>query len=102
MNVSEPIIVTVVKDLEALIPRFLANRQKDVATVTAALQAADFDAIRLVGHSIKGVGGSYGFDAITVFGAEFESAALHSDKAMVRDTLMRYQDYLGRVKIQIK
>jgi HPt (histidine-containing phosphotransfer) domain-containing protein len=100
--VSEPIIVTVAKDLEALIPRFLANRQKDIATATAALQSSDFDAIRLLGHSIKGVGGSYGFDAISHFGVEFESAALHCDKVKVRDTLLRYQDYLGRVKIHIK
>ncbi|MGB8856301.1 MAG: Hpt domain-containing protein [Burkholderiales bacterium] len=99
---AEPIIVNVTKDLEALIPRFLANRQKDIATVTHALETRDFDAIRIVGHSIKGVGGSYGFDAITRFGTELEDAALNSDLPRLRDTLSRYQDYLGRVKINIK
>jgi HPt (histidine-containing phosphotransfer) domain-containing protein len=100
--VADPIIVNVTKDLEALIPRFLANRQKDIATITHALETKDFDAIRIVGHSIKGVGGSYGFDAITIFGTELEVAAVHSDVPKVRDTLSRYQDYLGRVKINIK
>lgn len=99
---ADPVIVNVTKDLEALIPRFLANRQKDIATVTHALEVKDFDAIRIVGHSIKGVGGSYGFDAITIFGIELEDAAVHSDAIKVRDTLSRYQDYLGRVKVNIK
>ncbi|MGB8338977.1 MAG: Hpt domain-containing protein [Burkholderiales bacterium] len=99
---ADPIIVSVTKDLEALIPRFLANRQKDIATVTAALETRDFDSIRIVGHSIKGVGSSYGFDAVTQFGIELEDAAAHRDVIKVRDTLKRYQDYLGRVKISIK
>jgi HPt (histidine-containing phosphotransfer) domain-containing protein len=100
--VADPIIVNVSKDLEALIPRFLANRQKDIATVANALVSGDMDAIRIVGHSIKGVGGSYGFDAVTKFGIELEDAAVHSDLVKLRDTLSRYQDYLGRVKINIK
>ncbi len=99
---SDPIIVNVAKDLEALIPRFLANRQKDIVTITHALETGDYDAIRIVGHSIKGVGGSYGFDAITRFGNELEDAAVHSDNLKLRDTLLRYQDYLGRIKVNIK
>ncbi len=99
---ADPIIVNVSKDLEALIPRFLANRQKDIATVNNAIESGDMEAIRIVGHSIKGVGGSYGFDAVTNFGIELEDAAVHSDVLRLRDTLSRYQDYLGRIKINIK
>ena len=58
---SEPIIVTVAKDLEDLVPTFMKNRAKELDTLRTALAGGDFEQLRQIGHRMKGVGNSYGF-----------------------------------------
>jgi HPt (histidine-containing phosphotransfer) domain-containing protein len=59
---DDALTVKVSKDIEDLIPAFLANRKKEVETLRAALAAGDFEQLRQVGHRMRGVGHSYGFD----------------------------------------
>ena len=56
--------VIVAKDLEDLIPVFMSNRHKELDSLRVALAAADFEQLRQLGHRMKGVGNSYGFNAI--------------------------------------
>lgn len=42
---SESIQVTVSRELEPLMPRFLANRKLEIARLHASLATADFDAV---------------------------------------------------------
>ncbi len=65
---TQKVIVEVDADLADLVPNFLANRQKDLQQIAAALERADNDALRIIGHNMKGVGGGYGFSDITEFG----------------------------------
>ena len=88
-------IVKIDKDLEDLIPGYLENRWKDVASIRAALKNNDLDAIRVLGHSMKGSGGGYGFDRITEIGSLIEKAAKKSDMEGItvhNDELSRYLD----------
>jgi HPt (histidine-containing phosphotransfer) domain-containing protein len=96
---SERITVMVESDLEDLVPGFLENRRKDVTRIEALLVGRDFDALRKIGHSLKGVGGGYGFDPITDLGATIEKAALQGDDATIRDACRRLADYLDRVDV---
>ncbi|MEQ8662945.1 MAG: Hpt domain-containing protein [Gammaproteobacteria bacterium] len=96
---SERIKVLVEVELEDLVPGFLENRRKDVVRLTALLAAADHDAIRKIGHSLKGVGGGYGFDPITDLGAVIEKAALEGDDTTIRDACGQLADYLDRVDV---
>ena len=41
-------------EIADLIPKFLDNRQKDIAAIESALQQSDFETIRMLGHSMKG------------------------------------------------
>ena len=68
--------VIVDRDLEDLIPGYLSNRERDVAKVAEALAAGDFETLRVIGHSMKGSGGGYGFDALSDLGSQIEQAAL--------------------------
>ncbi|MGR9089474.1 MAG: Hpt domain-containing protein [Gammaproteobacteria bacterium] len=95
---SEKIIIKIDPDLEELIPGFLANRAKDVTSIRALLDADDFDAIRILGHSMKGAGGGYGFDRITELGDTIETAALAGDAATVAQGNDALDDYLSRVE----
>ncbi len=93
------IIVKVDPDLADLIPGFLGNRRKDIAEMRQALYRADFETIRVLGHSMKGAGGGYGFDAITDIGAVLEHAAKAKDPEEVRKTLCELASYLDRVEV---
>ena len=95
---SEKIIVNTDPDLEDLIPGFLANRAKDVASIRALLEAGDFGGIRILGHSMKGAGGGYGFDRITELGDTIETAAVAGDAATIAEANDALDDYLSRVE----
>jgi HPt (histidine-containing phosphotransfer) domain-containing protein len=96
---DDKIQVTIDADLEELIPGFLENRNADLTTLQACLDNADYDSIKSTGHSLKGVGGGYGFDRISEIGAELEQAGLNKDTDQIVTLLASYKDYLARIEI---
>ena len=97
---DEKIIVQIDPDLEDLIPGFLKNRVEDIAKLQSALNENDFVNISSIGHSIKGVGGGYGFDLMSELGANIETAGKDNDVAAIRENIDRLDDYLKRVDIE--
>ena len=96
---SQAIVVTVAKDLEDLVPTFMKNRGKELETLRTALTAGDFKQIRQLGHRMKGVGISYGFDKVSHLGKQIEDGARISDREGLGNCLAEYTDYLARVQI---
>src|SRR5262249_11679875 len=80
----QPIMVEVDPIIARRIPHLLANRRGDVRLVLEAIDHRSFDAIRRVGHNLKGSGASYGFPAISEIGRVLEEAALAQDTEMIR------------------
>src|SRR5438132_5653185 len=72
---AEKTIIRVDPDIAELIPGFLENRRKDIAAMLDAVQRGDFETVRALGHSMKGAGGGYGFDAIAEVGGALEHAS---------------------------
>ena len=93
------IAVTIDPDLADLVPGFLANRRRDVAKLTALLAIGNFPDIRMIGHSMKGAGGGYGFDQITEIGDALERAALAADDKTIQAGIEQLADYLARVDV---
>ena len=93
------ILVRVDPDLADLIPGFLDNRRKDISAMQEALTHSDFDTVRLLGHSMKGAGGGYGFDTITEIGAALEEAAKDNNPGKVLRGLSDLAAYLDRVEV---
>ena len=91
--------VSVAKDLEDLIPVFMKNRHKELDTLRVALASADFEQLRQVGHRMKGVGNSYGFERISIFGKQVEDGARSGDRAGIEATITEYRDYLASVQV---
>lgn len=91
--------VKVSKDLEDLIPTYLANRKKELETLRQALAGADFEQIRQIGHRMRGVGVSYGFDDVTSLGKLIEEGAKSGDKAALENHVAAYGEYLANVRI---
>jgi HPt (histidine-containing phosphotransfer) domain-containing protein len=97
---DQSITVKVAKDLEDLIPTFFANRAKELETLRTALGGGDFEQLRQLGHRMKGVGNSYGFEKVSVLGKQIEDAAKAGDGGAIEARLAEYADYLGRVKVE--
>ncbi|MCC6140801.1 MAG: Hpt domain-containing protein [Nitrospira sp.] len=92
-------IVHIESDFEALLPKFMANRKKEVAAMREALAQRDFETIRKIAHGMKGAGGSYGFDLITTMGATMEQAAKSGAADPIRTELDALATYLERVQV---
>ncbi len=98
-NRAEKTIIRVDPDIAELIPGFLENRRKDIVAMLDAVQRGDFETVRLLGHSMKGAGGGYGFDAITEIGAALEQAAKQRNAAEIRNRVHELSRYLDRVEV---
>ena len=96
---SEPITVVVAKDLEDLVPTFMKNRAKELETLRSALAGGDMEQLRQLGHRMKGVGNSYGFEKVSVLGRQIEDDAKSGDRSGLDAHIADYADYLGRVQI---
>jgi len=93
------ILVRVDPDLADLIPGFLDNRRKDITAMQEALVQSDYETIRVLGHSMKGAGGGYGFETITEIGAALEKAAKGKSSETIRRWIGELSVYLDRVEI---
>ena len=93
------IIVRVDRDLEDLIPGYLENRHKDIKSILVALGREDYDSIRVIGHSMKGSGGGYGFDDITTLGKSIEEAAKNKKYEEIKRHAYELSIYLENIDI---
>ena len=96
---KDPIIARCSKDLEPIIPRYLARRREEIASLRAGLDASDYRALRIIGHGLKGSGSSYGFSALSELGARIERAALAADAAALEPLLAEHADYVERLQV---
>jgi Hpt domain len=96
------LIVQVDPDLSDLIPGFLEHKRGDTRAILSAAYAEhiDFEALRGIGHKLKGEGGSYGFDAISLYGTEIERAARNHDVETIRRYANELAVYLESVQIK--
>lgn len=97
---NEKIIVRVDPDLEELIPGFLQRRHEDIVAIADALKKDDYETVRILGHSMKGSGGGYGFDAISNIGRIIEQAAKDKNLAEIQKQAHELSTYLGRIEIR--
>lgn len=95
----EKIIVQCDPDLEDLIPGYISNRNRDIVAIGECLELGDFDKIRTLGHSMKGSGGGYGFNHISVLGSQIENAALAKDIKKIEHAIKGLEDYINRVEV---
>src|SRR5438128_2285834 len=79
--------------------RDIAARRYDIAETRVALASADFEQLRQLGHRMKGVGNSYGFNHVSTLGKYIEDGARSGDRAGLQARIAEYAEYLSKVKI---
>ena len=99
INEKGKITVRVDADLADIIPTFLENRHGDVGSILEALDRGDYETIRILGHSLKGAGGGYGFQEITQIGQSLERAAIEENPAEIRSLVAELSSYLERTEV---
>jgi hypothetical protein len=83
--------------LLALVPAFLEARKRDVQTLFLALERRDHATASVIAHTLKGIGGTYGFRRISECGARLERALRASDDAAVRVQVGELDAYVTRL-----
>jgi len=99
---TEQVTVIVDRELEDLIPGFMARRREDVIALRNSLASGDMEKIRIFGHSMKGTGGGYGFDEISTIGNEIEQAAIAGKNDKISELTDRLEAYLENVVIKFE
>ena len=92
-------IVHISDDLEPLIPKYLDNRRKEIEKAFVLLLDEDVEQLRVIGHTLKGSGGAYGFTAISALGERIENAAKQGDKKAIDMALKELGRYIETVQI---
>jgi HPt (histidine-containing phosphotransfer) domain-containing protein len=96
---SRSTVVEIRKVMEPLIPEFIEHRHHDVARLVEAIDRTDHESVRAIGHNLKGLGATYGFQVITNLGSALEQNARREDTQGIKDTVTMLSDYLDRVDV---
>jgi CheY-like chemotaxis protein len=75
---------------------FLQHRRQDTVALLDALSRGDFGSVERLGHSMKGSGASFGFQAISDLGAALEKAAWAVDERAARLRVAELAEYLDQ------
>jgi HPt (histidine-containing phosphotransfer) domain-containing protein len=92
-------VVVLARELEELIPEFMANRRKDLKAMRVLLGNDDFEGLRLLGDRIKGVSGSYGLTRMAAIAKTIEDSAKAGKRAALHVLVEQYEAYLEKVQI---
>jgi PAS domain S-box-containing protein len=99
---AEKIAITLDKELEELIPGFLENRRQDLITIKVAIDAGDYDTIKNLGHTVKGIGGGYGFPYLTEWGKLVEQAAMEQNASGIGNLAQALTHYLDHLDLDFE
>ncbi len=95
-------IARVDPDLSDLIPTFLERKRRDARAILSGVtvEPIDFETVSRIAHNLKGEGGSYGLDVVSLYGAAIEAAARQHDVEAIRGYANELSAYLDSVEIK--
>jgi HPt (histidine-containing phosphotransfer) domain-containing protein len=96
---GERIPVEIDQELMPVVPEYLEHRRRDCAEIKRLLASGGLARIQVMGHRMKGSGGSFGFDEISAIGEALEFAAQVSDADGIRTAVGRLEGYLARISV---
>jgi HPt (histidine-containing phosphotransfer) domain-containing protein len=96
---GERILVEIDQVLKPVVPEYLEYRRLDCAEIEHLLATGGMEYIQIMGHRMKGSGGSFGFDEISVIGEALEFAAQVPDVEGIKSAVGRLEKYLARVSV---
>jgi PAS domain S-box-containing protein len=95
------IIVEVDPEISELIPDFLQHKRDDLSLLIGALERGDFDALRSIGHRMKGEGAGFGFQMMSEIGMALEEAGKNRNLKLAQDQVWALSRYLDHVEVTV-
>jgi len=99
MPEQTPIPIRLDSELQAIVPKYLANREKDCASLREQAASGAFADAKRLGHNMKGTGGGYGFEEVSRLGDLIELASVAGDTSRILALADELADYLSRVAV---
>lgn len=96
---SAPLRVEADADFAPLLRAFLGDARRDASAMSEAAWRDDAEAVRILGHRLKGAGGGYGLPGLTELGAAIERHARNGDLPAVREAVERLEAFLTAVVV---
>ncbi len=99
-NPNDPISSDLVKDdasFADIVVQFVDGLTNRLGTMEGALESADFEALRVAAHQLKGSGGGYGYPILTDRAAKLEEWAKSQTLDECRVCLDELRDICSRV-----
>jgi HPt (histidine-containing phosphotransfer) domain-containing protein len=87
-------------DLQDLIPSFLENRRNEIESVERALATGDFEFVRRLAHTLKGICRPYGFVPLEEMSIRLEAAGEAEEAAEVRLIIGEMRAYVENVEVE--
>lgn len=81
------------------IPRYLENRRGELEQMRAAIDSGELAMVALIGHKLKGAGGTFGMESLSALGARLERAAQAGHRAELRHIVEELAWYLEHVQV---
>ena len=97
-DTNDDLLAMVPPELLHLLPGFLARRESEVTELSDYLKLRHFEAIKSVGHKLKGTGLGYGFQIITDIGKDLEQAALDQDIEEIQLSIAKLSTFSHELK----
>ncbi len=98
---GDRIVVEVDPEIGDLIPDFLQHRRDDLSLLIGALERADFETLRSVGHRMKGEGVGFGFQVMSDIGAALEEAGRTKNTKLAQQQVWALSRYLDHVQVSV-
>jgi hypothetical protein len=93
------IVIRLDAEMQAIVPKYLANRARDCVSLREQAGSQAFADAKRLGHNMKGTGGGYGFDKISNLGNLIELAAVAGDGARICALADELEIYLSRLRV---
>jgi PAS domain S-box-containing protein len=97
---GQKIVVEVDEEIKDLIPEFLQRKRDDLSLLITALERVDFEALRSIGHKIKGEGAGFGFQIMSDIGEALEEAARTRNAKSADQQVRALARYLDHVEVR--
>lgn len=94
------VTVNIDADLQDLIPQFIENRKKDIATLQSLVDASDLTAIAQLAHKIKGAAAGYGFVQLSDLASEMEKAAKSGNPAPLKSLAVQMETHFSNIEVK--
>ena len=91
--------VIIDSELQPIMGRYMEIRRRELDQLEAAIADRDAETVRLLGHRLKGTGGSFGSDQLTEWGAVIEIAGRDKDLDQAAKVAEKVRYFIENVDI---